>query len=136
MFRRDHQPPRRPQSPDPTPERSGGALGPIGRVARRTAGPVVLVWLVVQAVIWKLSHYLTATRSIATNTAIEEALQLTHRHWYAVFGAHALGLLAIIGFDAGSTAATLASLTGFLAGRYLQWLVVLTAYLTIDPRTD
>lgn len=91
--------------------------------------------------------YFAAARQMDSNASLWEALKLSDKHWIAIFGAHGFGLIAILAFSSAggmteafeslpvfplNTFTNLKLLGAYLAGRYVDWLVVTATYLYLD----
>lgn len=117
-------------------------------------------WLVVPMPIWVLlplgftlapALYLVAAKGMTPDDGIGAALELSRRHWVAIFAAHGVGLLAILAFMTGGAAsglyepwpifplntfAKLKLVGAYLAGRYVDWMLVTGTYIYLDECAD
>jgi len=113
-------------------------------------------WLVVPLPIWVLlplgftlapALYLVAARRMSPDDGLSAALELSRHHWVAIFAAHGFGLIAILAFTTGGAGLTLYDpwpifpldtlgnlriLGAYLAGRYVDWMLVTGTYVYLE----
>ncbi|MFB6350675.1 MAG: hypothetical protein ABEN55_04345 [Bradymonadaceae bacterium] len=117
-------------------------------------------WLVVPMPIWVLlplgftlapALYLVAAKCMTPDDGIASALEISRHHWPAIFAAHGFGLIAILGFMTGGAAyglyepwpifplntfGNLQILGAYLAGRYVDWIVVTGTYVYLESDAE
>ncbi len=95
--------------------------------------------------------YLAATRREPSGRALMGALEVSRKHWLLIYGAHGIGLGIVMLSTAGGVAVAVPGaesaaalglvgkakiLVAYLAGRYLDWVIVTGTYLFLDERDE